>query len=47
MGIGIFEKHPDGGNIELGYKYYIYDSGDSELFKSEVFKEQVTPPPRE
>lgn len=45
-GTGLFEKHPSGGSFELGYKYIIFE-GDNEVFKSEVFKEDIEPPPRE
>ncbi|TNV83833.1 hypothetical protein FGO68_gene5627 [Halteria grandinella] len=44
-GTGLFERHPNGGNFELGYKYIILDSSDRELFKSATFIEPVNPTP--
>lgn len=30
-GIGIFEKHPSGGEFQIGYKYHLMDSNDNEI----------------
>ena len=28
-GIGLFEKHPNGGEFQIGYKFYILNSNDN------------------
>ncbi len=42
MGVGVFEPYPDGGDFTLFYKYEIKDSGNSVIFKSDTFEEEIT-----
>ena len=42
-GIGLFEKHPNGAPMTLGYKYIIEDLSGTEISKTEVFRENVEP----
>jgi hypothetical protein len=43
FGIGIFEKHANGGPMKLGYKYILEDLAGAEIMKTEVVQEDVEP----
>ena len=44
-GMGLFERHPSGGQWKLGYKYKLYDQNDNMLLDSETWEEEVDPNP--
>jgi len=42
FGIGIYEKHPNGGDFTLGYRFYIEEPVDGAIAsQSELFEEVV------
>lgn len=47
FGIGIFDKHPAGGEFTIGYKYYIEEADGTISFTSELVEELVNPDPEQ
>lgn len=47
FGMGIFERHPNGGPFKMGYKYVLKDSNGSIVESSPSFTEDMNPSPED
>ena len=41
FGIGIYEKHPSGGDFSIGYKYYVEEADGTIAQSSDLIEEVV------